>query len=582
MRVFAYDEVHGQALTIGSRALREECEESRRVGQLGIAEMAAAVLGGTNTRLESGWSKAALADVDVLIVPPCGGAREITEDEARLVLDFVGEGGGLLVLGPSGEHSACSSRLLSPLGLGFDIHGPYIQDETDTHLLRRDLWCTPAGRHPTVDGIQSISYHQGCSISSLGDVTVLYRAPGGEVVAAAVTHGRGRVVAFGSALPFTDPYVGHRDNALCFANILSWLAGRQTGLEAAAATALDTMMRTGTEQYGDAEPAGPARPDVPWIISMPSWPEGERAAALCASPYDDLDEFLMNAELHFHLLPVDIRRCVLGFRNRSNGMGALLIRGLPQDPGLPTTPRDSKRTPEKVTFYSEFWLAVFGTVMGHPFSYVQEKGGEIFQNVCPTQANAKNLSSESSEILLDFHTETAFHPFLPDHLLLYCLRSDHENRAETIVSDARSMAELVPLKYRAVLFEKLFRTGIDFSFGSPNGTRANGPLGSVFSGDRFAPDVRLDPDLMMGLGADAQAALETIAAAAHRCKSSVRLRPGDLLIIDNRKAIHGRTSFVPRYDGKDRWLQRLYTLRSLNGPMERGSHARMVATRFAV
>ncbi|MFF9772313.1 DUF4350 domain-containing protein [Streptomyces sp. NPDC013978] len=548
----------------------------------GIAAITAAVLGGTTARLERRWSRAVLADADVLIVPPCGGGREITEDEVRLVLDFVSEGGGLLVLGPSGEHHAWASRLLSPLSLGFDIGGPYIQDETDAHLLRRDLWGTPAGRHPTVDGVQSISYHQGRYVSFRGDATVLYRAPRGEVVAAAVAHGRGRVVAFGSALSFTDPYVGHRDNALCFTNLLSWLAGRQTGLEAGAVTTLDTMMRTGMEQQGVGEPTGPAHADVPWVISMPPGAEGERAAALRANPYEDLDEFLMDAELHFHRLPIDIRRRVLGFRNRSNGMGALLIRGLPQDPDLPATPRDSKRSPEKVTFLSEFWLAVFGTALGHPISYVQEKDGEIFQNVCPTETNAKNLSSESSDILLDFHTETAFHPFSPDHLLLYCLRSDHENRAETIISDARSMADLVPLKYRAVLFEKLFRTGIDFSFGSPNGTRANGPLGSVLRGDRFAPDIRFDPDLMVGLGADAQAALETMASAAHRSKSAVRLRPGDLMIIDNRKAIHGRTSFVPRYDGHDRWLQRLYTLRSLDGAVERGRHAHMVATRFAV
>jgi L-asparagine oxygenase len=39
-----------------------------------------------------------------------------------------------------------------------------------------------------------------------------------------------------------------------------------------------------------------------------------------------------------------------------------------------------------------------------------------------------------------------------------------------------------------------------------------------------------------------------------------KLGPGDLLMIDNRKAEHGRTGFLPRYDGRDRWLRRCFTV----------------------
>ena len=39
---------------------------------------------------------------------------------------------------------------------------------------------------------------------------------------------------------------------------------------------------------------------------------------------------------------------------------------------------------------------------------------------------------------------------------------------------------------------------------------------------------------------------------------SVILESGDLLVVDNRKSVHGRTPFKARYDGFDRWLQRLY------------------------
>lgn len=35
------------------------------------------------------------------------------------------------------------------------------------------------------------------------------------------------------------------------------------------------------------------------------------------------------------------------------------------------------------------------------------------------------------------------------------------------------------------------------------------------------------------------------------------LAAGDVLIVDNKRAMHARTSFEPAYDGNDRWLQRV-------------------------
>jgi len=43
----------------------------------------------------------------------------------------------------------------------------------------------------------------------------------------------------------------------------------------------------------------------------------------------------------------------------------------------------------------------------------------------------------------------------------------------------------------------------------------------------------------------------------------VVLDDGDLLVIDNDRAVHGRTAFTPRYDGTDRWLRRALVVTSL-------------------
>ena len=37
----------------------------------------------------------------------------------------------------------------------------------------------------------------------------------------------------------------------------------------------------------------------------------------------------------------------------------------------------------------------------------------------------------------------------------------------------------------------------------------------------------------------------------------IELDKGDLVIIDNHHIVHGRTAYSPRFDGTDRWLQRV-------------------------
>ena len=56
----------------------------------------------------------------------------------------------------------------------------------------------------------------------------------------------------------------------------------------------------------------------------------------------------------------------------------------------------------------------------------------------------------------------------------------------------------------------------------------------------------------------AKAALDRLEAAIERKCTSVKLVPGDVLLLDNRRTVHSRSSFSPAYDGKDRWLQRVW------------------------
>ncbi len=41
-------------------------------------------------------------------------------------------------------------------------------------------------------------------------------------------------------------------------------------------------------------------------------------------------------------------------------------------------------------------------------------------------------------------------------------------------------------------------------------------------------------------------------------QTCIRLAPGDMLLLDNRRTAHARSAFAARFDGRDRWLQRLW------------------------
>jgi hypothetical protein len=72
-------------------------------------------------------------------------------------------------------------------------------------------------------------------------------------------------------------------------------------------------------------------------------------------------------------------------------------------------------------------------------------------------------------------------------------------------------------------------------------------------------------------------------AAANAGKNYVRLLPGDLVIVDNRRAVHSRSEFEPRWDGKDRWLQRTYVSRDLAASEElRMTRNRLIEVEFRV
>lgn len=243
----------------------------------------------------------------------------------------------------------------------------------------------------------------------------------------------------------------------------------------------------------------------------------------------------------------------------------------------PAVPRTPSTLAEAADLCPEITDRLLATIapLGFAFGYPREQDGRLVQDLFPIEATSHRQVSTSSLVDLGMHTETAFHPYKPDHVVLLCLRGDAT--AETTHAAIDDIVAALDPWALAVLREPRFVTTVDESF------RTHGEADTEFvvtpiTGDGDAMRLIYDEALMRGTDPEAERALAALTAAVRTSTRGTVLRAGDLLIIDNHRAVHGRSRFSPRFDGTDRWLRRVMVLRTTPPATELDGH--LVTTTF--
>ncbi|XVQ85640.1 TauD/TfdA family dioxygenase [Microbispora siamensis] len=282
---------------------------------------------------------------------------------------------------------------------------------------------------------------------------------------------------------------------------------------------------------------------------------GAVAARVAAATPELVDrpEWVAAARHAWDELPLLLRHTVRAFRRDSGPRGVLLLRGLPVDPSeLGPTPMVDGSVQRTATVPAALLVAL-ACGLGDPSAFAAEKTGALVQDVVPVPGR-EEFQGNSGSVLLSFHTENAFHPHRPDFVMLLCLRGDPEGVAGLRTACVRTVLPLLTARTREVLGDARFVTAAPPSFQCETAT----PPHAVLSGADDDPDIRVDLAATEPLDAEAADALAELAELFDRTALTSRLRPGDLVIVDNRITVHGRTAFHPRYDGRDRWLQRTF------------------------
>jgi Fe(II)/alpha-ketoglutarate-dependent arginine beta-hydroxylase len=296
-------------------------------------------------------------------------------------------------------------------------------------------------------------------------------------------------------------------------------------------------------------------------------------------------DFLDAAGTRAQELPRPLRERMNRFRLREEH-AACLVAGYPVDDAViePTPGHwiSAKHLPS--VRHHEFFLALLAALLGDPFAWATQQDGYLMHDVLPIEEHRYEQLGSGSLELLTWHTEDAFHPLRPDYLGLLCLRNPDGVETTLASIDDLSLDPALSGLLRQPRFpirpdrshlpehavapadgDTRVRQLIARSYEWIQRLDAAPEKVPVFFGAEDSPYVRLDPYFMQDStdDPDAAAALAAIGERIEAVMGGCVLRPGDVLFLDNYKAVHGRKPFEARFDGTDRWLKRVNITRDL-------------------
>lgn len=302
------------------------------------------------------------------------------------------------------------------------------------------------------------------------------------------------------------------------------------------------------------------------------------ASNIKISPSVDPALFCLLAKAYCEYIPQRILNALTDFSIRGSTAGFLLIKTIPViDP--PATPSNNNQKVGETTNLSKI-QAIIVSAISELIAYEAEGYGRIFQDVVPVQSMASNQTSVGSNVELEIHTEQAFSKLRPDILSLACIRGDPN--AMTHILPVRSIIDNLG---HNKLREPLWKTGVDMSF-KLNGHEfiegdIRGPM-PIIHGSEDDPQLTFDQDLMTGITPESDAIIEQIVDVYYKERLSHNLKPGEIILVDNRRAVHGRSPFFPIYDGEDRFLIRCFGIFDYeNTRKARPSNSRVVSAIYS-
>ena len=276
-------------------------------------------------------------------------------------------------------------------------------------------------------------------------------------------------------------------------------------------------------------------------------------------PYNNPELFCNEIKKIFSEIPENLKNIFINFKNNGSETGFLLVNiSFSDHDRLILTPDSNEQYIGGTTELAKI-QAILMSIMGNMVSYEAEGCGNLFQDIIPVKSMSNNQTSTGSNFELEIHTEQAFSKLRPDIISLACLRGDIN--ALTYVLPVQYILSNMNEDEIELLKQPLWKTGVDLSFKLNNNDFIDGDIRGPFSiiqGNEKNPNLIFDQDLMFGITDQSQHILKKIVNIYYKYRLSHNLISGDIIFIDNNRAVHGRSQFQPKFDGFDRFLIRTF------------------------
>ena len=263
------------------------------------------------------------------------------------------------------------------------------------------------------------------------------------------------------------------------------------------------------------------------------------------SPYvGDLGKYLAHARLLNQTLSKDTKNILQQLKD--DKIKYCQFRNIPVTEELPPTSTIYISENPKKTFECEGVIGAVSLELGRLFNY-KETSDYLLYDIYPAQGYERSRSFVSSEKMLSFHSDgSARMELCPDYVLLYCIREDES--AVNLVVNLDTLVERLPARIVGVLRQPVFKHLVSQE---PEHYELNPIL--YRDGDHYT--VRYDEDNTFGIDPEAELAQEYLNEKLREVAIPVKNYSNSLLILNNNRCLHARSSFTPKYDGKDRWIK---------------------------
>jgi len=211
---------------------------------------------------------------------------------------------------------------------------------------------------------------------------------------------------------------------------------------------------------------------------------------------------------------------------------------------------------------------VIGVINSFPISY-KDEDKNIIRAVAPRRNSHNERSSQSPHNDLDWHVDAAYRPItekssnlspLPDYLIFGIVHKGHENLPIVYISLNDILNQL---SYQDILIgrsnEFTVTSADSFSYKIVS---KNLPL-LVEHANGYYSRIKMDaiPETQRAAGF-----LNKIREIVDQksIQNYIYVDPSDIVILNNKAVLHKRDSYSPKWDGKDRYFIRIYSVKDIN------------------